>query len=82
MNALRQIVDVKGESLNIKLPDNFKPGRVEVIILPADEETEAEVKKTSNKISTLRGKLNLSKEQYYNFQEDIKKSRNEWENNI
>ncbi len=96
MNALRQIVNVKGQSLNIKLPDHFKAGKVEVIILPAEEEETSvqnyssttptsqpsEVKEPSNKISGLRGKLNLSKEQYSNFQKDIKKSRNEWGNNI
>ncbi|MFW5754924.1 MAG: hypothetical protein ACOCV9_08975 [Marinilabiliaceae bacterium] len=96
MNALRKIIDVKGQSLNIKLPDNFKAGRVEVIILPAEEESTlqkyststtqtnhlSEIKEPSNNISTLRGKLNLSKEQYYDFQNDIKKSRDEWENNI
>lgn len=30
----------------------------------------------------LRGKLNLTEEQYNDFQEYIKTSRNEWDNNI
>ena len=32
-------------------------------------------------LSSLRGKLNLSEAQYSDFQEDIKKSREEWERN-
>ena len=33
-------------------------------------------------ISSLRGKLNLSNEQYNNFQKYINDSRNEWDRNI
>lgn len=32
-------------------------------------------------LSSLRGKLNLSESQYVDFQEYIKKSREEWERN-
>jgi len=77
MQALRQILDVKSHSLNINLPDDFSANKVEVIILPMEEQ------KNKNKgIASLRGKLNLTDEQYSDFQEDVKNSREGWEKNI
>ena len=37
MNAIRQFIDVKNNSLVVSLPDDFKDQRVEVIILPATQ---------------------------------------------
>jgi len=76
MQAIRQIVDVKNQALNISLPKNFKANRVEVIVLPFDEKAKAKG------VANLRGKLNLSQEQYNDFQEDVKNSRQGWEKNI
>ena len=76
MQAVRQIVNVKNQVLNINLPKNFKANKVEVIILPLDE------KSKTKGVASLRGKLNLSQEQYNDFQEDVKNSRQGWEKNI
>lgn len=77
MQALRQILDVKSHSLNINLPDDFSANKVEVIILPMEEQ------KNKNKgVARLRGKLNLTDAQYNDFQEDVKNSREGWEKNI
>ncbi|MEY4877202.1 MAG: hypothetical protein RL708_2351 [Bacteroidota bacterium] len=38
MQAIRQIVDVKNNQLHVKLPASFISKRVEIIILPAEEE--------------------------------------------
>jgi hypothetical protein len=59
MNAIRQFIDVKDNSFNVLLPDDFKASRVEVIILPSEpneipqwQKTEAirrlEIYKTNN----------------------------------
>jgi hypothetical protein len=76
MQAIRKIVDVKNQVLNINLPKDFKASRVEVIVLPIDE------KSKSKGVARLRGKLNLSQKQYNSFQEDVKNSRQGWEKNI
>lgn len=40
MNAIRQIIDVKNHSFNVMLPEDFNHQRVEVIILPSEQEDE------------------------------------------
>ena len=77
MQALRQIVDVKNHSLNILLPNDFKAEKVEVIVLPVEKQS---INRDS--VSKLRGKLNLSDDQYDDFQKSIIDSRNEWDRNI
>lgn len=42
------------------------------------EAWEEPAKQTAPSVASLRGKLNLSKEQYEDFQQHIKDSRNEW----
>lgn len=76
MQAFQQILNVKSNSLNILLPNDFNADKVEVIILPLEE------KARKKGISNLRGKLNLSDAQYNDFQEDVKNSREGWEKNI
>lgn len=38
MNAIRQFIDVKDNSFKVTLPEGFKAKRVEVIILPSDDD--------------------------------------------
>jgi hypothetical protein len=38
MDAIRQFIDVKNHSFQVILPDNFNARRVEVIILPSEDE--------------------------------------------
>jgi len=38
MDAIRQFVEVKDNSFQITLPEDFKAKRVEVIILPSDDQ--------------------------------------------
>ncbi|HDR51687.1 MAG TPA: hypothetical protein ENN90_08735 [Mariniphaga anaerophila] len=77
MEAIRQIVNVKNKALKINLPDDFEAKKVEVIILTVEDE-----KLQKKSISKLRGKLNLTDEQYIDFQKDVEKSREEWGKNI
>ena len=74
MQAIRQILDVKSQLLNIYLPDDFDAKKVEVIILPMEEQ-----KAKKKCVMHLRGKINLTEAQYKDFQKDVKKSREEWE---
>lgn len=41
MEAIRETVDVIGQSVTIELPANFTARRVEVIVLPAPEQDSA-----------------------------------------
>lgn len=36
MNAIRQFIDVKNNSFNVLLPEDFKASRVEIIIIPSE----------------------------------------------
>lgn len=36
MNAIRQFIEVKNNSISLLLPDDFNASRVEVIILPSE----------------------------------------------
>ena len=38
METYKQIVNIKNHTLNLLLPDRFKNGKVEVIVLPVDEQ--------------------------------------------
>ena len=40
MNAIRQIIDVKNHSFHVMLPEDFNHQRVEVIILPSEQDDE------------------------------------------
>lgn len=75
MEAYRQIVRLKNNTLKLLLPNSFKEKKVEVIIVPFEEKRN----KKNKEMAKLRGKLNLTKNQYINFQDDVKKSRKEWE---
>lgn len=38
MDAIRQFIEVKNQSFQVTLPDDFKASRVEVIILPSQND--------------------------------------------
>jgi Putative addiction module component len=46
MNAIRQFIDVKNNSFQVSLPDDFKASRVEVIILPSEQSDVPQWQKT------------------------------------
>lgn len=76
MEAYRQIVDIKNQTLNILLPKKFKNGKVEVIIFPVEEQE----KKIKRKPSDFRGCI--SKDTASSMLNSIEKSRKEWTRNI
>ena len=76
MEAYRQIVDIKNHTLNILLPDKFKNGKVEVIVLPVEEQVKAKIRKPSD----FRGCI--SKDTATAMLNSIEESRKEWERDI
>ena len=77
MKALRQIVDVKNHSLNILLPESFASTKVEIIVLPIEDQI-----LQRNSIAKLRGKLKLTSKQHDDFQQNVIDSRHEWNRSI
>jgi hypothetical protein len=50
MNAIRQFIDVKNNSFQVTLPDNFNARRVEVIIFPNQEDDFELSQETKNRL--------------------------------
>lgn len=78
MQAIREIVEIRNQTLKIILPKRFDNSRVEVIVLPYEQKVE----KHNKKASSLRGKLCLTKQQYDDFHNEILKGREEWRESI
>lgn len=76
MEAYRQIVNIKDHTLNILLPENFKNGKVEVIVLPVEKQ----VKTKKRKPSDFRGCI--SKNTASAMLNSIEQSRKEWNRDI
>jgi len=78
MNAIRQIVENNNGTIILTLPDYIQTKKVEVIILPFEEEEKKSVKKNMSKY---RGCLNynLSIEE---IDKQLKKLRSQWERDI
>jgi len=74
MQALRQIVNVKGNFLHIVLPDDFKADKVEIIVLPVKEQY-----KMKNSERFLGA---ISKETAEKLHKHLNEIRNEWERDI
>jgi hypothetical protein len=76
---IRTTIIPKNTKLYLSIPKDFIGKQVEVLLFTTDEIKEDSFK---NNISSLRGKLNLSNEQYSNFHQYLNDSRNEWSRDI
>lgn len=74
MQALRQIVEIKNNSLNIVLPSDFKADKVEVIVLPIEEPKVQPKLKNSERFSGA-----ISKETAEKLHKHLNKVRSEWD---
>jgi len=74
MQALRQIVNVKGNSLHVVLPADFKADKVEIIVLPLNEQNNL---KNADRFSGA-----ISKETAEKLNKHLNEVHNEWERNI
>jgi len=77
MQALRQIVNITGNSFLIVLPNDFKADKVEVIVLPIEEQSKPGRMKNSERFAGA-----ISKETAQKLHKHIGEVRNEWERGI
>ena len=76
MNALRQIIDQKGQDLHIHLPDEFADQRLEVLIVPSvDAADEKAPQRQASMIKETAGLLKGQLPDGISFQN---KRRQEW----
>jgi hypothetical protein len=77
MQALRQIVNVKDNFLHVVLPSDFKADKVEIIVLPIEEQNRPLKQKNSERFSGA-----ISKETAKKLHIHLNEVRNEWESDI
>jgi hypothetical protein len=78
---IRTIITPEKQDISIHLPENYIGKQIEVLLYATDELKEqqpAEKKKPSE----FKGALNLSQDQYNDFQSHVKNIRSEWEKDI
>ena len=77
MQAFRQILNVKDNSLRVVLPTNFKADKVEIIVLPIEEQNKPHKLKNSERFSGV-----ISKETAEKLHKHLNEVHSEWERNI
>jgi hypothetical protein len=78
---IRTIITPENQDVSIHVPESFIGKQIEVLMYDIDELKQDEVQ-NKKKASEFRGKLNLSDDQYKDFQSYLKDTRNEWERDI
>jgi hypothetical protein len=78
---IRATITPENQDLSIHIPESYVGRKVEVLLYAVDELTIEEFSQ-KKKSSDFRGKLNLSDDQYTDFQNHLKDVRNEWNNDI
>ncbi len=76
MNAIRQFIDVKDNSFQITLPEGFNAKRVEVIILPSDNDFEIS-EEAKNKIKERRAEYYKNSDNATDFDNFIDELEND-----
>ena len=77
MQALRQIVNVKNNMLQVALPVDFKADTVEIIVLPIEKQKEPLKLKNSKRFF---GAISTKTEE--NLHKHLNKVHNEWERDV
>ncbi|MFI5160119.1 MAG: hypothetical protein ACHQHN_02530 [Sphingobacteriales bacterium] len=78
---IRTIIMPENQEVSIHVPESFIGKQIEVLMYDIDELKQDETQQ-KQKASEFRGKLNLSDDQYKDFQSYLKDARNEWERDI
>ena len=73
---IRTTIVPENTNLQLSIPKDYVGKQVEVLVFTTDEIKENESE--THNVSNLRGKLQLTDEQYLDFQKYIKDSRSEW----
>ena len=77
MQALRQIVTVNDNLLHVVLPTDFKANKVEIIVLPIEEQNKQGKLKNSERFSGA-----ISPKTAEKLHKHLNEIRNEWERDI
>ena len=77
---IHTIITPSNTEVHLSIPQDYVGKQIEILLYATDEGREGKVFKS--KTNKLRGSLNLSDEQYKDFQQHAKKIRNEWNRNI
>lgn len=77
MKTFRKIIDVKDNSINIVLPNDFKADKVEVIVLSIEEPKAQPKIKNSERFSGA-----ISKDTAKKLHKHLNEIRSEWERGI
>ena len=77
---IRTIITPEKQDVSIHIPENYIGKKIEVLLYAVDELNEVDSLK--KKSSDFRGALNLTDQQYTDFQNHLKNIRNEWERDI
>ena len=77
MQVLRQIVNVKNNLLQVVLPIDFKANKVEIIVLPIEEQSKPSTLKNSERFSGA-----ISRETAEKLHKHLNEVRSEWERDI
>ena len=77
MQALRQIVNIMDNSFHFVLPTDFKADKVEVIVLPIEEQIKPSKMKNSERFFGA-----ISKETAQKLHNHLNEVRSEWERDI
>lgn len=78
---IRTIITPEQQDISIHIPEDYVGKQVEVLLYATDELKEPK-DTDKKKPSEFRGTLNLSQDQYNDFQTYLKNVRNEWERDI
>ena len=78
---IRTVVTPEKQDISIHVPESYIGKQIEVLMYDIDELKQQEAV-NQKKASAFRGKLNLSDEQYKDFQSYLKDIRGEWERDI
>lgn len=78
---IRTLITPEKQDVSIHIPENYIGKQIEVLLYAVDE-INKESKSEKKKPSDFRGALNLTNEQYEDFQNHLKDIRNEWNSDI
>jgi len=78
---IRTVITPEKQDISIHVPESYIGKQIEVLMYDIDELKQQDAP-DQKKPSEFRGKLNLTEEQYNDFQSHIKNIRNEWERDI
>jgi hypothetical protein len=78
---IRTLITPDNQDLSIHIPADYVGRPVEVLLYALDELDQSN-SPGKKKPSDFKGKLNLTEEQYQDFQQHLKDIRNEWERDI